>query len=153
MLYLFVSIWKAASVHCDDFIPHIWVDNSWFPLTFEHIHYVKDKGKCWYKKAKYTLSQNTLRKGDASGSHSPHLSFENRWRNKDISYIILKEIFWKFRFNLNFWKYFDFAILWAIFAKWLYNGSGMAVRKNFNLLKYEHIIYSFEAHNLEISNM
>ena len=28
------------------------------------------------------------------------------------------------------------------------NGSGMGVRKNFKLLKYEHIIYSFEARNL-----
>ena len=30
------------------------------------------------------------------------------------------------------------------------NGSGMGVRKNFRLLKYEYIIYSFEARNLEI---
>ena len=35
------------------------------------------------------------------------------------------------------------------FAKWLRNGS----RKNFKLLEYEHIIYSFEARDLEISNM
>ena len=27
----------------------------------------------------------------------------------------------------------------------------MAVRKNFRLLEYEHIIYHFKAHNLEIS--
>ena len=33
------------------------------------------------------------------------------------------------------------------------NGSGMGVRKHFKLLKYGHIIYSFEARNLEISNM
>ena len=30
------------------------------------------------------------------------------------------------------------------------NGSGVGVRKN-SLLKYEHIIYSFEARNLEIN--
>ena len=29
------------------------------------------------------------------------------------------------------------------------NGSGMGVRKNFKLLKYENITYSFEARNLE----
>ena len=29
------------------------------------------------------------------------------------------------------------------------NGSRMAVRKNVKLLKYEHIIYSFEARHLE----
>ena len=32
------------------------------------------------------------------------------------------------------------------------NGSRMAVRKKFKLLIYEHIIYSFEARNLEILN-
>ena len=33
------------------------------------------------------------------------------------------------------------------------NGSEKGVRKNFKLLKYEDIIYSFEARNLEILNM
>ena len=33
------------------------------------------------------------------------------------------------------------------------NVSGMGVRKNFKLLKYEHIMYSFEARNLGILNM
>ena len=37
-----------------------------------------------------------------------------------------------------------------IFVKWLLNGSGVGVRKKFKLLKYEHIVYSFEARNLEI---
>ena len=32
------------------------------------------------------------------------------------------------------------------------NDSEMAFQKNFNLLKYEDIIYCFEAHHLEISN-
>ena len=45
------------------------------------------------------------------------------------------------------------ATLLAIFTKmtpqWLRKGS----RKKFKLLKYEHIIYSFEARDLEISNM
>ena len=34
----------------------------------------------------------------------------------------------------------------------LLNGSRMAVRKNFKLLKYEYTIYNFEARDLEISN-
>ena len=38
-------------------------------------------------------------------------------------------------------KDFDFAILGAIFAKWLRNGSGTAVGKNFKLLKYEDITH------------
>ena len=33
--------------------------------------------------------------------------------------------------------------------QWLQNGC----TKKFKLFKYEHIIYSFEARNLEISNM
>ena len=42
-----------------------------------------------------------------SGSgRPPPRSFENRWRNTDISYIILKRIVWKFRFCLNFSKIF-----------------------------------------------
>ena len=54
---------------------------------------------------------------------------------------------------LNIGKNVDFAILGAIFAKWLRNGSGTAVGKNFKLLKYEDIIYHFKARGLEISNM
>ena len=33
------------------------------------------------------------------------------------------------------------------------NGSRAAVRKNFKLLKYEHVIYHFKARGLEISNI
>ena len=33
------------------------------------------------------------------------------------------------------------------------NGPERGVRKNLRLLKYEHIIYSFEARDLEIFNM
>ena len=36
------------------------------------------------------------------------------------------------------------------FRKMLRNGSRIAVRKKFQTLKYEHIIYSFEARDLEI---
>ena len=50
-------------------------------------------------------------------------------------------------------RYFDLATLWAIFTEWLSNVSAMAPEENVKLLKYEHIIYSFEARDLEISNM
>ena len=50
-------------------------------------------------------------------------------------------------------KYFDFETLGAIFAKLLHSGSKMAVRKNVKLLKSEHIVYSLEARDLEISNI
>ena len=40
-----------------------------------------------------------------------------------------------------------------MFGKWLPNGSRMGARKNVKLLKYEHIMYNFEARNLEILNM
>ena len=49
-----------------------------------------------------------------------------------------------------FEKYFDFATLQAIFAKWLHKGFRMAVRKSFKLLNYEHIIYHVKARDLEI---
>ena len=35
--------------------------------------------------------------------------------------------------------------------KWFSNGSGTALQKHFRLIKYEHIIYHFEARGLEIS--
>ena len=37
-------------------------------------------------------------------------------------------------------------------AKWLQNDSEIIARKNFKLLKYEHIIHNFEAGDPEISN-
>ena len=49
-------------------------------------------------------------------------------------------------------KHFDFAILRAIFAKRLRNGSRMAVQKNFKLLKYERIIYHFKVWRFRIHN-
>ena len=80
-------------------------------------------------------------------------SFENRWRNMDILYIILKGILWRFEFNLNFSKIFSFRDFMSNFREitpqWLENGCP----KKFKLLIYEHIIYSFEARNLEILNM
>ena len=39
------------------------------------------------------------------------------------------------------------------YEQFLRNGSGTAVQKNFKLIKYEHIIYHFEARGLEISNI
>ena len=58
------------------------------------------------------------------------------------------------RIHFKYWKkYFDLAILCAIFAKWLRNGSGTAVQKHLKLMKYEHIIYHFEARGLEILNI
>ena len=50
-------------------------------------------------------------------------------------------------------KYFGFAILWAIFAKYAEFRPFSEVRKNFKLLEYEHIIYNFEARDLEIPNI
>ena len=77
-----------------------------------------------------------IREEGVSPPHQHH-SFENRWRNIDILCIILKGILSRFRFNSNFWNFFDFLTLWAIFAKWLPNSSRMAVWKN----SYEWIYY------------
>ena len=100
----------------------------------------------------YTLLQN---KGGRwfKAPPPPHRSFENRWRNIGILYIILKGIVWRFRFILNFSKIFWFREFMSKFSRndsqWL---SSKCLKK-FKLLKYEHIIYSFEARTLEILNM
>ena len=47
----------------------------------------------------------------------PHRSFENRWRNVDIPYIILKGISGDSDLVYIFQQYFDFATLWANFRE------------------------------------
>ena len=49
-----------------------------------------------------------IREEGGSGRPIPYRSFENRWHNIDILYIILKEILWRFQLNLNFSKIFWF---------------------------------------------
>ena len=71
-----------------------------------------------------------------------HGSFENRWRNMDILYIILKGIIWRFRFSLNFSKICWFRDFMNKFSR---NDSPMApewVSENISNLKYEYIIYT-----------
>ena len=81
----------------------------------------------------------------------PHRSFENRWRNIDILYIILKGIVWRFRFIIKFSKIFWFREFMSKFSR---NDSPIALErmseKKLKLLKYEHIIYHFKARDLEI---
>ena len=50
-------------------------------------------------------------------------------------------------------KYFDFAILSAIFAKLSDFRPFLEVRKNFKLLEHKHSIYHFKAGDLEIPNI
>ena len=54
------------------------------------------------------------------------------------------------RIHFKYWKNILISRLYGQFSR---NDSAMAPEKNFKLLKYEHIIYSFEARDLEISNM
>ena len=54
------------------------------------------------------------------------------------------------RIHVKYWK--NILIL-RIYEQFSRNDSAIAPEKNFKLLKYEHIIYSFEASDLEISNM
>ena len=46
------------------------------------------------------------RRGSLFKAPAPHRSFENRSRNIDILYIILKRMVWRFRFSINFSKIF-----------------------------------------------
>ena len=54
------------------------------------------------------------------------------------------------RIHFKYWKNILISRLYEQLSR---NDSAMAPEKNFKLLKYEHIIYSFEARDLEISNM
>ena len=54
------------------------------------------------------------------------------------------------RIHFKFWKNILISRLYEQFSR---NDSAMAPEKNFKLLKHEHIIYSFEVRDLEISNM
>ena len=93
-----------------------------------------------------------IREGGGSPPPPPpihhHHSFENRWLNIDILYIILKGILWRFRFNSNLWKIFWFRDFMSNFREMTPQKLQNGCLKN----SYEYIIYSFEAHNLEISN-
>ena len=50
-------------------------------------------------------------------------------------------------------KYGENILISRLYEQFSRNDSSMAPEKNFKLLKYEHTIYSFEAYDLEISNM
>ena len=108
----------------------------------------------WYNKLEhlgclnYTLLQK--KRGRLFRAGPAHYSFENRWCNIDILYIILKGILWRFRFNLKFSKIFWFRDFMSKFREMTPHGSRMGVRKNFKLLKYEHILTYFKASDLEI---
>ena len=54
------------------------------------------------------------------------------------------------RIHFKYWKNILISRLYEQFSR---NDSVMAPEKIFRLLKYERIIYSFEARDLEISNM
>ena len=54
------------------------------------------------------------------------------------------------RIHFRYWKNILVSRLYEQFSR---NDSAKAPEKNFKLLNYEHIIYSFEARDLEISNM
>ena len=47
-------------------------------------------------------------------------------------------------------KYFEFAILYAIFAKWSKFRPFWKFEKNFKLLEHKHVIHHFESRDLEI---
>ena len=50
-------------------------------------------------------------------------------------------------------KYWKNILISQLYEQCSRNDSAMAPEKNFELSKYEHIIYSFETRDLEISNM
>ena len=93
--------------------------------------------------------------GEEGGSGRPpppsplHRSFENRWRNIDILYIILKEIVWGFRFSLNYSKIFWFCDFMSKFSRndsqWLPNGCPKKFQtfKIWIYIALKHVIWRF----------
>ena len=55
------------------------------------------------------------------------------------------------RFDFKFSKIFGFRDFMSNFREMTPQWLRMSVRKNFKVLKYEHIIYPFEASDLKIS--
>ena len=55
------------------------------------------------------------------------------------------------RIHSKYWK--NNLISRLLYEQFSRNDSALAPEQNFKLLKYEHIIYSFTARDLEISNM
>ena len=50
-------------------------------------------------------------------------------------------------------KYLKNILMSRLYEQFSRNDAAMAPEENFRLLKYEHIIYSFEERDLEISSM
>ena len=47
-------------------------------------------------------------------------------------------------------RYLQHILISRLYEQFSRNDSAMAPEKNFKLLKYEHIVYHFKAHNMEI---
>ena len=54
------------------------------------------------------------------------------------------------RIHFKYWKNILISRFYEQFSR---NDSAMAPEKKFKLLKYKHVVYSFEARDLEISSM
>ena len=55
--------------------------------------------------------------------------------------------------NRIYFKYWKNILISRLYEQFSWNDSAIAPEKNVKLLKYEHIICSFEERDLEISNM
>ena len=80
-----------------------------YKLTSEKCHSI-DVIKC------FITHYYRIRERGGSGQ-PPYCSFEDRWRNIDKLYIILKGIIWRFRFVLKFLKIFWFREFFSKFSR------------------------------------
>ena len=90
----------------------------------------------------YTLLQDKRWRWYAPPSHTTNF---RRTKLTPTKYIIRRG-----RIHFKYWKNILISQLYEQFSR---NDSAMAPEKKFKLLKYERIVYSFEARDLEISNM
>ena len=96
-----------------------------------------------------------IRDGGGAGRLPPPPP-DNFWRTeltRNKLDIIGTGIYQRLRFILDIEKYSDFATLCEIFAKYSAMASEWLSEKISSFLKYKHIMCSFEARNLDISNM
>ena len=92
---------------------------------------------------KYTLLQNKRGRWFRTPPPPPHRSFENRWRNIDILYIILRGIVWRFWFILNFSKIFWFR---EMTPQWLWSEcpkNSDFYNMNISYIALKHVIWRF----------
>ena len=100
------------------------------------------------RKIQRTTHFRRIRDGGGAGRPPPPIIFEGPNLPQQTIYR------WKGRLSKSpiHFRYRQNILISRLYEQFSRNDSVMAPEKNFKLLKYEHIIYHFKAHDLEISS-